>query len=264
MAFYRQRDKPLFEDIIWTQPQRSAKEAQVLIIGGHSQSIQAPLAAFQHLKNLNLKASVILPDSLKKIFKIGKSEDLNLSFLPSTPAGSLAQKGAPTILQTAQKHACLFIAGDLSSNQETERLILELLKDFRGCKLVVGKIAKTILENQTATSEDLNLVLDASQLPFLNRSRAGKKALQTQASPEVFAQTLSELDLKFNLTAATDRIIWTKIGRDVCATFAKNSENADADPLKLAAHCALYLINNPRQPWPASVSAAWQALTNEK
>ncbi len=263
MAFHKQQDKPLFKDIIWAQPQRSASRAQVLIVGGHSQSIQAPLTAFQCLKNLNLQASVVLPDSLKKIFKLSKSEDLDLSFLASTPAGSLAQGGAMAIIESAQRHDCLFITGDLSSNQETERLVLKILKDFKGCKLIAGKIAGAVLANQTEISENLNLVLDVSQLPRLGRSRADRKILKDWSSPEIFAQALSDLDVKFNLTALVDDTIWTKVGDDVCATFAGDYDDSSSGLLKLASNCAFYLINNPQRDWPALTSAAWTLINEE-
>ena len=264
MTFYKQKDEPLFKDLIWAQPQRAAAKEQVLIIGGHSQSLQAPLNAFKHLRKHNLKVSVILPDVLKEVFKLNKSEDLNLIFCPSTPAGSLAQSGLEEILEIANQHDCLFIAGDLSSNQETQQMISKLLKEFKVCKIIIGKIIKDILASKITLDKSFNLILNSSQLSDLVRNFGNKADLKSQMPPEAFAKFLEELDVEFNLVIGQNQIIWTKINSQVCATFTEDSLEQADKLLHLATSCAFYLINHPRQSWSALVSAAWQSKLNEE
>lgn len=263
MNFYKQDSQALFEKLIWAKPERVVDREVVLIIGGHAHYLQAPLVAFGHLKKYQLRSSVILPDALKKMFKPQKSDDFNIFFYASTPAGSLAQKDFDEILKLALKHDCLLIAGDLSSNQETEQLILKLLREFKGHKLVVGKIVKVILASKDQLSENLNLILQPSQLPALNQYCPTKEAYKPTMSTELFTQFLESLNLKYNLITSYNQSLWVKVDQKICATNANIFQNDKNSFLQLAALSSFYLINNPRQPWEALVSAAWQARTNE-
>ena len=262
MDFYTQKEQPLFDKVIWAQPQRLDQQARVLIVGGHSHALQAPLTAFRHLKKHNLQISVVLPDSLKAIFQSQKSKDLAISFCPSTPSGSLAWMGREKITSLAAKHNCLFIAGNLSSNQETERLILELLKDFKGCKLVAGKIIKIILEKTDAITENLTLVMQSSQLPALSHLSTNKVNYNAQMQPELFARFLVGLKIKFNLVAHHRQVLWIRVGKQVCATFTSGFEGSTDDFSRLAAASTAYLVNNPQNDWQALVSAIWQTRLN--
>ena len=261
MAIHKQQTEPLFSDVVWAQPERAEGRNQVLIIGGHSHALQAPLDTFRLLKERKLGAGVILPDVLRDLLKFGRPADLDLTFAPSTPAGSLARAGKEAILAAAATHDCLFIVGDLSSNQETKQLAAEIVGDFKGLKLITGQLAVDFLDTEREDA-DLNLILSASQLTHCLRG-AGHKG-QGLPAAESLGRMLAELEVGCNLTACCDNILWTKADGRVCATYIAGFKDSDDNRLGVAVESASYLVNNPGRPWPALVSAAWQSRLNRE
>lgn len=253
MKFYKQQDKPLFESLLWAETERRPSEPQVLILGGHSQNINAPLNAFAYLKAMKIKASVILPDVLKSFFQSVKDKDLPLVFAPSTPAGSFAHSGMSQILELAQKHACLLLAGDLSSNQETIQLATALITKLDQPKIVSGQIAKTIISSNQMTDQKLQLVLETSQLQTL----IGKNILKNINSAQTMADCLADLKVAFDLVFIHKQFVWIKSRDKICATFLKGDDSAEST-LKLATQTAGQLSDNSQDTWSALVNAAWR------
>lgn len=248
MAIFKQADGPLFKDFIWAQPERPAGIA--VIVGGNERSLAAPLAAFTHCTAANLKAIVILPDCLKKT--LGKVNE-EIMFAPSTPSGSLAAGAAKTILPLVKQHSCLFIAGDLSSNEETRRLARKLVDSCQKLKIILGETAADLLAADS-WSDNLHLFATQKELLALARARGAEKTF-SHAGSEAMGAFLTELKLGCSLTAPDKRWLWSKLDGQVCAT----SVAREIDLLELAVYCTRYLIDNPRQNWKALVSGCWQA-----
>ena len=249
MPFERQTEQALFQDLLWSMPERRQQRPAVLIVGGHSQSLQAPLQAFAELSRYELETSILLPDSLKS--SLGHMAD-NVAFAASTPAGSFALGGLTAALELAKQHQCLFIVGDLSANQETQQFIDQLLRRHAGCKLVSGKIVKRLLAK--ARPAGLNLVLAANQLPSFSRLVGKDRAWRANLSSEAFGELIYGWQLDLNFSCCWAGHIWTKAGRQVCATAT--GQNSVTEP-QLAAACAYFLSLAPTKPWQALVSAAW-------
>ena len=185
---------------------------------------------------------------------------MDLTFAPSTPSGSLAAAGKGEILAAAETCDCLFVVGDLSSNQETRRLAADIVGGFKGLKLVAGKIAEDFVGG--AKDEDLTLILSAAQLA--NRLKpAGRKGRNLPA-PEELGRQLEETATGCNLTACCDDFLWTKADGRVCATYVAGFKDSDDNRLGVAVESVFYLVNNPRRIWPALVSAAWQSRLNRE
>ena len=173
-------------------------------------------------------------------------------FAPSTPSGSFAAAAAETILPLAEDRGCLLIAGDLSANEETRRLVLSLLDNFQGLKLVLGA---TVVELAARGRPLANLHLFATEAELRAAAKAAGQKSAAGTAPDAAGQLLDELEPGGSLTVCAGRIIWTKLDGQICATEAREP----AEPGKLAANCAVYLLNNPRQSWKALVSGSWQA-----
>ena len=256
MAFQNQRDQPLYADLLWSTPERRDQRPAVLIIGGHSRALQAPLKAFAELGRYDLETSVLLPISLKA--DLGSQAGENIFFAPSTRSGSFALGALAEALDLASRHACLFVVGDISSNQETLQFIGRLLEKSPGRKLVTGKIAKYLLTS--SQSIGLNLILQPEQLPPLEQL-SGKKKDQSRLANEAFGTLLEETELDFNLACWRESVIWIKAGNKVCATPLAQPVQQPA--LALAAAGA-YFLSLGIDPYPALVSAAWHLKTRAK
>ena len=256
MAFQNQRDQPIYPDLLWSTPERRDQRPTVLIIGGHSQALQAPLQAFGELSRYDLEASVLLPTSLKA--DLGGKAGGNIFFAPSTRSGSFALGALAEALDLAGRHACLFVVGDLSSNQETLQFIDRLLEKSQGRKLITGKIAKYLLAGPR--SAGLNLVLQPEQLPPFEQL-PGKKKDQSRLANEAFGTLLEETKTDFNLACWRENVIWIKVGNKVCATpFAQPVQQ----PALALAAAGTYFLSLGIDTYPALVSAAWHLKTRAK
>ena len=256
MAFQKQRDQPLYPDLLWSTPERRDQRPAVLIIGGHSQALQAPLQAFGELSRYDLETSVLLPASLKA--DLGGKAGGNIFFAPSTRSGSFALGALAEALDLAGRHACLFVVGDLSSNQETLQFIGRLLEKSPGRKLVTGKIAKYLLAGPKPAG--LNLVLQPEQLPPLEQLSTKKKD-QSRLANEAFGTLLEGAKMDFNLACWRESVIWIKADNKVCATPL--AQPIQQPTLALAAAGA-YFLSLGIDTYPALVSAAWHLKTRAK
>ena len=249
MPFERQAEQALFPEMLWSMPERRQQRPTVLIVGGHSQSLHDPLQAFAKLRGHELEIRILVPDSLRN--SLGPAAGVN--FAASTPAGSFALGGLAAALELAAGCQCLFVVGDLSNNQETRQFVDRLLRQHAGCKLAAGKIARQLLEG--GRPADLNLVLEPGQLPALSRLTRNSGAWNAGLSSEAFGELACAWQLDFNLSCCWAGHIWSKVGRQVCATAIGSDEPSG---MRLAAACAHFLSLAPTKPWPALASAAWQ------
>ena len=245
MIYLKQVTQPLFPDLIWSEPQRLTNNS-LLIIGGHRHNLQAPLTAYQYLNQFPLKVVVALPD----VFKQLKAPDL--IFGKSTPAGSLAQTSYQLLFDQAQKSLAVLIVGDLSANQETQHLILKLIHNYKGLKIITGSIIKTLLTEKLAADFKLNLILNQSQFAFFKQQH--QLQLSDQAAEDNWVKAWQLIQLNYNLIAQQATNFWIKTNNQLCLTKLSLSP----DLLQLASQIAYYLTIYPDKPMEALASAIWQ------
>ena len=254
MAYLEQKEEPLFRDFIWSEPERSSQQPQILILGGHQNSLQAPLKSFQYFQNMKIPVDVILPDVWKKDFKNSKKTDSNLIFATSTPAGSFSQKSYSYIINILKQYKCLLIVGDLSANHETELLIKQLLQDYEGQKIIMGKFIAQILKDKKLIFEPLNLLLDKEQIDLLSAYKS-EMTYNDNLSNQAFAQFLESLELPHYLIINHQQSLWTKVDKNICQTYLDDKLIDSFYPL--TAQMAHYLSRS-HEVWRALTSACWQ------
>src|SRR3990167_5419572 len=130
------KDKPLFEDLLWSRPENKRLAGKLLIVGGNLHGFAAPGTAY----GASLKAGIgtcriIMPDSLKKIviphFSHFHGSTLQMEFAPSTISGSFSKEALAQILDSAQWADGVLLAGDFGRNSETAILLEKLLNKYK-------------------------------------------------------------------------------------------------------------------------------------
>src|SRR3989344_1032892 len=94
------KDKPLFEDLLWSRPENKARAGKLLIIGGNAHTFAAPAAAFVSAAKAGAgSVRALMPDKLKKTIGSSLAE---AQFAPSTPSGSFSRKALVDALELAK------------------------------------------------------------------------------------------------------------------------------------------------------------------
>ncbi len=161
------KDKPLFPNLIWSQPENKALAGKLAIIGGNVHGFAAVAQAYTAAAKAGAgSVRVVLPDILQKT--VGKAFVAG-EFAPSTPSGSLAKQALGELLGTAEWADLCLLAGDFGRNSETAVLLEAFAIKYKGL-LTVTKDGLDYFTRQPGAlinREDTLLVLTMAQLQKL-------------------------------------------------------------------------------------------------
>src|SRR5688500_9831802 len=116
----KQKDQPLFPNVLWDKPVNKTAAKKLLIIGGNQQRFQKVQQAYQFAKAAGIgEAKVLLPDSSEP--SLGELPDA--LFAPSTPAGSMDKSAIEMIQKLSKEVDGLLLIGDLTKNPSTIALL---------------------------------------------------------------------------------------------------------------------------------------------
>ena len=123
-------DKPLFPELLWSQPEQLKASGKLLIIGGNSHGFASVAEAFSQATKAGIgTVRILLPDVLRKI--IGKSLDQS-EFAPSTPSGSFGRQALADFMDNSSWADGVLMAGDLGKNSETAILLETFIEKYQG------------------------------------------------------------------------------------------------------------------------------------
>lgn len=127
----QQPSKPLYDEVLWSKPERRDQAGRLTIVGGNSRGFWAVAAAYQVARRTGVgEIRVIMPDALKtKLPAQVRLQMDDLLLVPSNPSGGMAL-GAEKYLDVAAAWSgqILFI-GDSGANSETAQLLQKFLAD---------------------------------------------------------------------------------------------------------------------------------------
>src|SRR5665213_467989 len=129
-------DKPLFGELLWSQPENKNQAGKLLIIGGNAHGFRAPAEAYQ--ESLNAGAGtvrVLLPSSLQKtVSKLF----VEANFASSTPSGSFSRASLAEALDIAEWSDSVLLIGDTGHNSETAIMLESFINKYRGPLTLFG------------------------------------------------------------------------------------------------------------------------------
>ncbi|MEK7561819.1 MAG: hypothetical protein AAB541_03065, partial [Patescibacteria group bacterium] len=115
------KDKPLFEDLLWSRPENKRLAGKLLIVGGNLYGFSAPGTAYGAALKAGIGTTrVLLPDKLQKT--VGKLMP-EAEFAPSTLSGSFARPGLAKLLEEGEWADGVLLAGAFGRNSATAILL---------------------------------------------------------------------------------------------------------------------------------------------
>jgi len=126
----QQKDKPLFEDILWSRPENKLHAGKLLIIGGNKFGFAAPAEAYAVAGSAGAGSiRVLMPDALQKL--LGGSVP-DAYYAPTNISGSFSKLALDSMLIHAGWSDYVLIAGELGKNSETAVLLDGFTKKYTG------------------------------------------------------------------------------------------------------------------------------------
>jgi NAD(P)H-hydrate repair Nnr-like enzyme with NAD(P)H-hydrate dehydratase domain len=134
------KDKPLFENLMWSKPENKTLAGKLTIIGGNSQGFSIPVQAYMACLGAGAGVvHVLLPDSTQKL--IGKNA-ADVYFASSTKSGGFSRAALIEFLEMGQWADGVYIAGDIGNNSETVILIESFLEKYKDLLILSNDAVK--------------------------------------------------------------------------------------------------------------------------
>ena len=252
--FYKQGDKPLFEDLVWSRPENRRHAGKLLIIGGNLHGFSAAALAYQEAVKAGIgTGKILLPDALRRT--VGYILE-NGEYAPSTPSGSFSKKALATMLDSAQWADAILLAGDLGRNSETATTV-EAFCAKTNLPLVETKdavdyfySAPQSLFNRPSTT----LVVSLSQLQKLASKAKLEHAVTFAMNQQQLVDWLHDFTKEHlaNIVVYHDEQIFVAVNGKVSATKVGEQKSWR---VRTAAHSAVWLLQNPQKPFEALTTA---------
>lgn len=203
----QQPGKPLFENVLWSRPERRDQSGRLAIVGGNIRGFWAVASAYQLARRLGVgETRAIMPDVLRAKLPLPvKAQIDDLVWAPSNPSGGLAA-GAEKILQTAAGWSGnLLFVGDNGGNAETAQLLERFVTDdnYAEARLTLARDsvdliiygAETVLNRQNC-----NLIVSLAQLQKLARAVYYPRMITFSQGVRQLAETLHKFTVTYPAT----------------------------------------------------------------
>lgn len=250
------KNKPLFEDLIWSKPQQKSQSGKLLIVGGNLHAIGAPAESYETvLKQRVGECKVVMPISTKKL--LGPKPPEQIMFLGSTPSGSFSYQAIQELKSYLDWADGVLLAGDFGKNSETTLLIettskLDKLKVYCGDAIDnLTHSPELLLQNNQAT-----LVSNIAQLQKLATTIKYPRAVKHDMPLMQLVEFLHDFTSIFPCHLLIDynqEIIIASGGQIVTTKAAKHKSL-----VQLAANVSVWWLQNSTKPLQAISTAITQ------
>jgi hypothetical protein len=249
--------KPLFEDIIWSQPEQKSLAGKLLIIGGNVHGFSASALAFASASKAGIgNCKVLLPDILRKT--IGKTL-LEADYTPSTPSGSFATRSLAEYIDYASWSDLVLLAGDIGRNSETSMLHESFIHDYSGL-LTITKDSLDIFVNNPNILFDRPKTLIVASLAQLQRLTTNSyPAILITADMGLVAlvKVLSELSTKTSVSYITKYLNNIIVAVDGKVSSTKLIKDLEIWRVSIASFASVWWLQNPTRKFEALTSGVY-------
>lgn len=258
MNWYKQSEKPLFEDLLWSRPENKRYAGKLLIIGGQTGEFAQVAKAYEAASKTGAGGlRILLPESLRKVAQMIPE----VEFAPANKSGSFAKTALAQWFDASEWSDHVLLAGDLGKNSETTTIIDGfLLRGNRPVTLNLNSISSTgIVWGQLAKLSRATLVINRNLLQKLGTASGLTVPVQSTTPNDRLAEIIHEISQgnQANLVIQDEDMIWAAIGGDIVSTKAKSIDNT-----ALSAACAVWLMQNPNKPLEALATACFETANS--
>jgi hypothetical protein len=248
-------DKPLYPDLLWSRPERTAQAGKLLIIGGNAHGFAAAGEAFSEAQKAGAgTVRVVLPDSLQKtvgkVFAAGE-------YAPSTPSGSFSQQALDEFLAMSQWADGVLLAGDFGRNSETAVLLEKFLSKFSG-EVTLTKDAVDYFNNAAGALLDrpqTTLVLSFAQLQKLAIQAHFDQAFRFDMDFLRLLEMLHDFTKRFKISIITKHLETVFVAVDGEVSTTKLAPDIEVWRVRTAATASVWWLQNPEKTFAALCSS---------
>jgi hypothetical protein len=252
--FKQNKDKALFEDLLWNRPENKRYAGKLLIVGGNLHAVSTPGLAYSVAEKAGAGTiRVLLPDSTRKL--VGKVFP-EAEFAPSTPSGSFARESLAQLLELAQWADGVLLAGDFGHNSETAILLESFAEKYQGQLTFAQDSVDYFINKNSIFFERENT------LPIINFGKLQKLAQNNRPNPPVkyemnmhqLVDVLQEWKINLITNHADQFVLATKEGK---VSTIKMPEDSNWQ-VELAAYAATWWLQNPGRTFEAITTALFE------
>lgn len=240
-------DKPLFSELLWSQPENRLYAGKLLIIGGNAHGFSAPAEAFATSGKAGVGVTrVVLPDALQKtvgkVFAAGE-------YAPSTPSGSFAQTALAEFLTDSNWADGVLLAGDFGKNSETAILLEKYITKYSGQLTLANDAADYFipLPQKILERPETTFVISFGQLQKLAINAHFAQAFTSSMDLLRFVEMLHNFTETYIINIITTHLdnIFVSVNGEVSST--KNTKLTDGWQTKIAASVSTWWLQNPKK-----------------
>jgi ADP-dependent NAD(P)H-hydrate dehydratase / NAD(P)H-hydrate epimerase len=258
--FKQKETAPLFPQLAWSRPENRQMAGKLLIVGGNLQGFLAPAEAYTESIRAGVGTSrFLVPSAIQKI--VGPSIE-NGTFAPSTPSGSFSQKALSEVLDWCKWADGVLYAGDLGRNSETAIMLEKYLTMCETPTVLTKDAVDYIVSLPQPALERPNttLVLSFAQLQRLSIAARFDKPLTFSMDLLRFVDWLHLFTERYAPYVVVKHLdqIFVAVNGEVSTT--KLTKDIPIWRLKIAAHVAVWWIQNYQKPFEAMTMAIHSGL----
>lgn len=255
MNWMRQKEEPLFPDLLWSKPENKRTAGKLLIIGGQSGQFTLVAEAYEAAQKAGAGyIKVLLPDSLQKL-----TENLSdIEYAPSNSSGSFSKTSLGMFNELSDWADHVLLAGDLGTNSQTVTILDGyLLRCAKTATINNATLASTTLPSVQLGKRPLTIILSDEMLPKLPLEFGITKAITSTMNVMEFAEIFAKISSrsKANYIVIRQNKVWVSAKGKVISTDCAHPPS----PTTLSAFCAVWLMQQPTKPLEALATACYEA-----
>lgn len=254
------KDRPLFENLLWSKPENKSRAGKLLIIGGNLHGFSAVAQSYAYCQQAGAGAiKVLLPDSLRRAVGTAFPDTI---FCPSNKIGSFGQNSLSEFVDYADWSDLCLLCGDFGRNSETAILVEKFAEKYRG-KLCLTKDSSNFFFNAPSilNRPDTLLVLNLDELQRILKAAKYTQAITSNMPLIKRVEALSELTKNYTINIVTyqDNNLFVTSGSRVSTTEINIRE--ELWELLAACYISIWWMQNPNQIFEALTTAMYEIAT---
>ncbi len=251
-------NKPLFPELLWSQPENKRHAGKLVIIGGNAHGFASPAEAYQAGETAGVGvARVVLPNAIQKL--VGGFFETAF-FAPSTPSGSFAKQSFSEFMEHAAWADGVLLAGDLSRNSETATVLEKFIHGHKG-QLTITKDAadyfqgtpKLLLQRPETT-----LVVSLAQLQKIVQKSGFSTPVTFDMSLMKLVEVLHELTDLYPANIIVKHLDQIAVAANGGVSTTRLKENKEIWRVQTAAAASVWWLQNPTKTFEALTTSIAQ------
>lgn len=250
------KDKPLFEDLLWSRPENKRHAGKLLIIGGQAGEFQNISSAYSFAQEAGAgHLRMLLPESLRKI-----TEHIQgVEFAPANKGGGFGKTALAQFFDLSQWADHILLAGDFGKNSETT-VILDgfLLKNSKTTTISQNALDSIGISFNQLVRMPLTLVTDRNTFQKIGKAIGTHVPITSLTTYENMGEIIQNISSKSkaNFVIMDEEHIWVAVNGKLVSTRSK-----PVDINALSSYCAVWQMQNPAKPLEALATACFQSIS---